>query len=67
MDVAKETTLEAITNISVVLEETSAAASEVLAAVSEQEATVEQFNSQVVYLKENAKDLKDSINAFTTE
>lgn len=67
MDVAKENTLEAITNISVVLEETSAAASDVLAAVSEQEATVEQFNSQVEFLKENAKELQDSINAFITE
>ncbi len=64
MDAAKENTLEAITNISVVLEETSAAASDVLAAVSEQEATAEQFNTEAERLRENSQLLENSINMF---
>ena len=61
---AKENTLEAITSISVVLEETSAAVTDVLAAVNEQEATTEQFNLEVERLRENSQKLQSSIGMF---
>ena len=64
MDEAKENTLEAITSISVVLEETSASVSDVLAAVNEQEATTEQFNIEVERLRKNSQKLQNSIGMF---
>ena len=64
MDEAKENTLEAITSISVVLEETSASVSDVLAAVNEQEATTEQFNTEVERLRKNSQKLQSSIGMF---
>lgn len=64
MDTAKDNTLEAITNISVVLEETSAAVTDVLAAVNEQEATTEQFNTEVERLRKNSQKLQSSIGMF---
>ena len=64
MDNAKENTLGAITSISVVLEETSAAVTDVLAAVNEQEATTEQFNLEVERLRENAQVLQSAIGMF---
>ncbi len=64
MDEAKENTLEAITSISVVLEETSASVSDVLAAVNEQEATTEQFNTEVERLRKNSQKLQNSIGMF---
>lgn len=51
MDTAKENTLEAITSISVVLEETSAAVTDVLAAVNEQEALF--FRKNLRYNEKN--------------
>lgn len=51
MDTAKENTLEAITSISVVLEETSAAITDVLAAVNEQEALF--FRKNLRYNEKN--------------
>ena len=64
MDTAKENTLEAITSISVVLEETSSAVTDVLAAVNEQEATTEQFNTEVERLRKNSQKLQSSIGMF---
>lgn len=64
MDTAKDNTLEAITSISVVLEETSAAVTDVLAAVNEQEATTEQFNTEVERLRKNSQKLQSSIGMF---
>ena len=64
MDVSKESTLEAIENISVVLEETAAASTEVLEAVSKQEKTAEQFEEEVQKLQENSEKLRTSIQIF---
>ena len=64
MDTSKQSTLDAIANISVVLEETAAAAADVLEAVSKQENTAEKFDVEVQKLQENSEKLRSSIQIF---
>lgn len=61
---AKVNTLESIEDISVVLEETAAASTEVLQEVSNQEATAEKFDYEVRKLKQNSEKLRESIKIF---
>lgn len=64
MDISKESTLEAIENISVVLEETAAASTDILDAVSKQEKTAEKFEEEVAKLQQNSGKLRNSIQIF---
>lgn len=64
MNDTKDDTMEAIENISVVLEETAAASTEVLASVCGQVEVIENFNEEVKNMQENSMMLQDSISIF---
>lgn len=64
MTSAKEVTVDAIEHISVVLEETAIATTEVLTSVSDQVHAVEEFNEEVSSLQKESLELKESVSIF---
>ena len=60
----KQTPLNAITNISSVLEETASASAEVQSAADSQLAATEHLNHTVERLREDSKELRNAISSF---
>ena len=67
MESAKNNTLEEIENISVVLQETAAASTEIRDAAQNQVNTVEKFNVEVHELQENSNQLQKALTIFKIE
>ena len=67
MNEMKEATVEAMNSISVVIEETAASSTEVLASVNEQVITMESLDNEVKNLKQNSDDLIKVISVFKIE
>ena len=67
MNEMKEATVEAMNSISVVIEETAASSTEVLASVNEQVITMESHDNEIKSLKQNSDDLIKVISVFKTE